>query len=102
MISFGSCVGLFSLLENHTKMLISMKFVYMKTRSKVLVVESRACKQLEVPYGWNLGGMRKRIKVGLEMVMEPSVSKLDKLTSVLDSTYSRLLLRELTRKLLKG
>jgi ABC-type multidrug transport system ATPase subunit len=43
------------------------------------------------------GGQRKRVNVGLEMVMEPSVP-----TSGLDSASSLLLLRALRREALEG
>ncbi|KAK3159484.1 hypothetical protein QOZ80_2AG0150670 [Eleusine coracana subsp. coracana] len=48
------------------------------------------------------GGQRKRVNVGLEMVMEPSVLILDEPTSGLDSASSLLLLRALRREALEG
>ena len=48
------------------------------------------------------GGQRKRVYVGLEMVMEPSVLILDEPTSGLDSASSLLLLRALRREALEG
>ncbi|EEC81359.1 hypothetical protein OsI_24554 [Oryza sativa Indica Group] len=48
------------------------------------------------------GGQRKRVNVGLEMVMEPSVLILDEPTSGLDSSSSLLLLRALRREALEG
>ncbi|KAI7983970.1 ABC transporter G family member 28 [Camellia lanceoleosa] len=47
------------------------------------------------------GGQRKRVNVGLEMVMEPSLLILDEPTSGLDSSSSQLLLRAL-REALEG
>ncbi|CAM6061208.1 unnamed protein product [Sphagnum tenellum] len=44
------------------------------------------------------GGQRKRVNVGLEMVMEPSLLILDEPTSGLDSTSSRLVLQALRRE----
>lgn len=44
------------------------------------------------------GGQRKRVNVGLEMVMEPSLLILDEPTSGLDSTSSQLVLRALRRE----
>ena len=44
------------------------------------------------------GGQRKRVNVGLEMVMEPSLLILDEPTSGLDSTSSFLVLRALRRE----
>ncbi|CAN1346367.1 ABC transporter G family member 28 [Linum perenne] len=48
------------------------------------------------------GGQRKRVNVGLEMVMEPSLLILDEPTSGLDSSSSQLLLRALKREALEG
>lgn len=48
------------------------------------------------------GGQRKRVNVGVEMVMEPSVLILDEPTSGLDSASSLLLLRALRREALEG
>lgn len=48
------------------------------------------------------GGQRKRVNVGLEMVMEPSVLILDEPTSGLDSASSLLLLRALRREAIEG
>lgn len=44
----------------------------------------------------------KRVNVGLEMVMEPSLLILDEPTSGLDSSSSNLLLRALRREALEG
>ncbi|KAI3472066.1 hypothetical protein Pfo_028754 [Paulownia fortunei] len=48
------------------------------------------------------GGQRKRVNVGLEMVMEPSLLILDEPTSGLDSSSSNLLIRALRREALEG
>lgn len=48
------------------------------------------------------GGQRKRVNVGLEMVMEPSLLILDEPTTGLDSSSSLLLLKALRREALEG
>ncbi|KAK3026899.1 hypothetical protein RJ639_041368 [Escallonia herrerae] len=48
------------------------------------------------------GGQRKRVNVGLEMVMEPSLLILDEPTSGLDSASSQLLLQALRREAHEG
>ncbi|KAG7638776.1 putative white-brown complex protein 30 [Arabidopsis thaliana] len=48
------------------------------------------------------GGQRKRVNVGVEMVMEPSLLILDEPTTGLDSASSQLLLRALRREALEG
>ncbi|KAJ0089186.1 hypothetical protein Patl1_32135 [Pistacia atlantica] len=48
------------------------------------------------------GGQRKRVNVGIEMVIEPSLLILDEPTSGLDSSSSQLLLRALRREALEG
>ncbi|WOL17336.1 hypothetical protein Cni_G26127 [Canna indica] len=48
------------------------------------------------------GGQRKRVNVGLEMVMEPSLLILDEPTTGLDSSSSQLLLLALRREALEG
>ncbi|GJN12121.1 hypothetical protein PR202_ga30373 [Eleusine coracana subsp. coracana] len=48
------------------------------------------------------GGQRKRVNVGIEMVMEPSLLILDEPTSGLDSSSSQLLLRALRHEALEG
>eukprot|EP00850_Spirogloea_muscicola_P018499 SM000170S02671 [mRNA] locus=s170:128164:135959:+ [translate_table: standard] len=48
------------------------------------------------------GGQRKRVNVGLEMVMEPSLLILDEPTSGLDSTSSRLVVEALQREARRG
>ncbi|CAA6655435.1 unnamed protein product [Spirodela intermedia] len=69
---------------------------------KVLVVE-RVIESLGLqPVRDSLVGTRKRVNVGLEMVMEPSLLILDEPTSGLDSASSQLLLRALRREALEG
>ncbi|KAG0609196.1 hypothetical protein M758_8G165400 [Ceratodon purpureus] len=48
------------------------------------------------------GGQRKRVNVGLELVIEPSLLILDEPTSGLDSTSSRLVLQALRREAMEG
>ena len=48
------------------------------------------------------GGQRKRVNVGLELVIEPSLLILDEPTSGLDSTSSRLVLQALRREAMVG
>ncbi|CAH8283799.1 unnamed protein product [Eruca vesicaria subsp. sativa] len=48
------------------------------------------------------GGQRKRVNVGLEMAMEPSILFLDEPTSGLDSASSQLLLKALKHEALEG
>lgn len=48
------------------------------------------------------GGQRKRVNVGIEMVMEPSLLILDEPTTGLDSASSQLLLRALRHEALQG
>nr|XP_034575337.1 ABC transporter G family member 25-like isoform X2 [Setaria viridis] len=48
------------------------------------------------------GGQRKRVNVGIEMVMEPSLLILDEPTTGLDSASSQLLLRALRHEALEG
>ncbi|XP_062205285.1 ABC transporter G family member 25-like isoform X2 [Phragmites australis] len=48
------------------------------------------------------GGQRKRVNVGIEMVMEPSLLILDEPTTGLDSASSQLLLRALRQEALQG
>ncbi|KAI4349131.1 hypothetical protein L6164_009766 [Bauhinia variegata] len=48
------------------------------------------------------GGQKKRVNVGLEMVMEPSLLILDEPTTGLDSASSSLLLKALRREALEG
>ncbi|WZZ49095.1 hypothetical protein YC2023_049202 [Brassica napus] len=48
------------------------------------------------------GGQRKRVNVGVEMVMEPSLLILDEPTTGLDSASSQLLLRALRREAVEG
>ncbi|KAH7553567.1 hypothetical protein JRO89_XS12G0027500 [Xanthoceras sorbifolium] len=48
------------------------------------------------------GGQRKRVNVGIEMVMEPSLLILDEPTTGLDSASSQLLLRALKREAHEG
>ena len=49
-----------------------------------------------------LGGQRKRVNVGLEMVVEPSLLILDEPTSGLDSASSLQLIRALRHEALEG
>ncbi|MED6207119.1 putative white-brown complex protein 30 [Stylosanthes scabra] len=48
------------------------------------------------------GGQKKRVNVGLEMVMEPSLLILDEPTTGLDSASSSLLLKALRREAMEG
>ncbi|WCJ34473.1 ABC transporter family protein [Euphorbia peplus] len=48
------------------------------------------------------GGQRKRVNVGLELVMEPSLLILDEPTTGLDSSSSQLLLKALRHEALEG
>jgi ABC-type multidrug transport system ATPase subunit len=48
------------------------------------------------------GGQRKRVNVGIEMVMEPSLLILDEPTTGLDSDSSQLLLKALRHEALQG
>ncbi|CAM6100951.1 unnamed protein product [Calypogeia fissa] len=48
------------------------------------------------------GGQRKRVNVGLELVIEPSLLLLDEPTSGLDSTSSRLVVQALSREAALG
>ena len=48
------------------------------------------------------GGQRKRVNVGIEMVMEPSLLILDEPTTGLDSASSQLLLRALRHEAFQG
>ncbi|CAN1304882.1 Putative white-brown complex homolog protein 30 [Linum perenne] len=48
------------------------------------------------------GGQRKRVNVGIEMVMEPSLLILDEPTTGLDSSSSQLLLKALGREAQEG
>ncbi|CAM0149828.1 unnamed protein product [Urochloa decumbens] len=48
------------------------------------------------------GGQRKRVNVGIEMVIKPSLLILDEPTSGLDSSSSQLLLKALCREALEG
>lgn len=48
------------------------------------------------------GGQRKRVNVGLELAIEPSLLILDEPTSGLDSTSSRLVLQALRREAMEG
>lgn len=82
--------------------------VGMSKRDKVLVVERiisalglgsiRDSRVGTVENRGISGGQRKRVNVGLEMVMEPSLLILDEPTSGLDSTSSRLVLQALRRE----
>ncbi|KAL6839762.1 hypothetical protein ACP4OV_030450 [Aristida adscensionis] len=84
----------------------------MKHRDKVLIVE-RVIDSLDLQGIRNSlvgtvekrgisGGQRKRVNVGIEMVMEPSLLILDEPTSGLDSSSSQLLLRALRHEALEG
>ncbi|XP_066348152.1 ABC transporter G family member 25-like [Miscanthus floridulus] len=84
----------------------------MKPRDKVLIVE-RVIDSLDLQGIRNSlvgtvekrgisGGQRKRVNVGIEMVMEPSLLILDEPTSGLDSSSSQLLLRALRHEALEG
>ncbi|CAM6102780.1 unnamed protein product [Calypogeia fissa] len=86
--------------------------VGMPTRDRVLVVE-RVISRLNLGSIRNSlvgtvenrgisGGQRKRVNVGLEMVIEPSLLLLDEPTSGLDSTSSRLVVQALTREAALG
>lgn len=86
--------------------------VNMRREDKVLIVE-RAIEALglqsvrdslvgTVEVRGISGGQRKRVNVGLELVMEPSLLFLDEPTSGLDSTSSLLLLKSLRREALAG
>ncbi|KAL6582321.1 ABC transporter G member 28 [Orobanche minor] len=48
------------------------------------------------------GGQRKRVNVGQEMVMEPSLLILDEPTSALSSSSSNLLIKALRREAIEG
>ena len=84
----------------------------MPKQDKVLVVERiidslgleqiRSSKVGTVQKRGISGGQRKRVNVGLEMVMEPSLLILDEPTSGLDSTSSFLVLRALRREAYVG
>ncbi|KAL9227133.1 hypothetical protein vseg_002865 [Gypsophila vaccaria] len=85
---------------------------HLTTAHKVLIVERvimnlglqevRDCLVGTVEKRGISGGQRKRVNVGLEMVMEPSVLFLDEPTSGLDSSSSRLLLTALRHEALAG
>lgn len=84
----------------------------MSHRDKVLIVE-RVIESLDLQGIRNSvvgtvekrgisGGQRKRVNVGIEMVMEPSLLILDEPTSGLDSSSSQLLLKALRHEALEG
>ncbi|MCL7031156.1 hypothetical protein MKW94_018049 [Papaver nudicaule] len=74
----------------------------MPKADKVLIFE-RVIDSLGLHHNRGIsGGQRKRVNVGMEMVMEPSLLLLDEPTSGLDSSSSQLLLRALRREALEG